>query len=298
MRNFVLACVAAVAAADTIILPPSSQTGQQVAVVWIHGMQCPQEQYTTMALSLQSEGKAAGQSIWVGIPEFLFDAPEPVLIDHYVEDTISQLKKAGFSGDNIILAAHSLGGVMSQKYAKDHTDTIKGQILMGSVLTRDLHTLNTDGSTHFNYPVPTLTIGGTKDGLMRISRMAEAYYHQIENIEKAQQGMFPVFALEGASHMSFMSGTPPGLVLKRDLRAEVSESDAHKAFAQQMVSFIGQVASKTYNFAETSTQAVLKPLIEAMKLEGSYALKPPCYDVDLVNRKDDPTCGHGSPFNA
>lgn len=66
---------------------------------------------------------------------------------------------------------------MSQKYAKDHTDTIKGQILMGSVLTRDNHSLNADGTTHFNYPVPTLTLGGTKDGLMRITRMAEAYYH-------------------------------------------------------------------------------------------------------------------------
>ena len=31
---------------------------------------------------------------------------------------------------------------MSQKYAKSNKDTIKGQILMGSVLTRDNHTLN------------------------------------------------------------------------------------------------------------------------------------------------------------
>ena len=220
-----------------------------------------------------------------------------MLIDHYVTDTIAELKKAGFSGDNILLAAHSLGGVMSQKYAKSNTDTIKGQILMGSVLTRDNHTLNADGTTHFNYSVPTLTLGGTKDGLMRISRMAEAYYHQIENIEKAQAGMFPVFALEGASHMSFMAGTPPGLVMKRDLRPEISESDAHKAFATQMVSFIGQVTTKTFKSDETSTAKVIKPLLDAMKLEGSYALKPPCYDHDLINRKTDPTCGHGSPFN-
>jgi len=68
MRNFILACIAAVAAADNIILTPSSTTGEKVAVVWIHGMQCPQEQYISMALELQSQGKAAGQSIWVGIP--------------------------------------------------------------------------------------------------------------------------------------------------------------------------------------------------------------------------------------
>jgi hypothetical protein len=38
MRNFIIACMAAVAAADTIILPATSQTGEQIAVVWIHGM--------------------------------------------------------------------------------------------------------------------------------------------------------------------------------------------------------------------------------------------------------------------
>jgi hypothetical protein len=48
-------------------------------------------------------------------------------------------------------------------------------MLMGSVLARDDHSLNADGTTHFDFPVPTLTMGGTKDGLMRITRMAEAY---------------------------------------------------------------------------------------------------------------------------
>jgi alpha-beta hydrolase superfamily lysophospholipase len=61
----------------------------------------------------------------VGLPEFLFDAPEPILIDHYVESTLKDLRAAGFTGDNIVMAAHSLGGVMSQRYAIGHTDTIK-----------------------------------------------------------------------------------------------------------------------------------------------------------------------------
>lgn len=47
---------------------------------------------------------------------------------------------------------------------------------------------------------------------------------------------------------------------------------------------------------ETSTFEVLKPLIAAMKMEGSYALKPPCNDDPLINRVDDPTCGHGCPW--
>lgn len=108
--------------------------------------------------------------------------------------------------------------------------------------------------------------------------------------------MFPVFTLEGASHMSFMSGVPPEHVMKRDLRPEVTESEAQSAFASQMISFISQVTESSLTIDDTSTSAVLKPLINAMKMEGSYALKPPCNDDPLINRTDDPTCGHGSPW--
>lgn len=188
---------------------------------------------------------------------------------------------------------------MSQKYAKKNADKIKGQILMGSVLLRDNHSINKDGTTHFDYPVPTLTLGGTKDGLLRVSRMAESFYHQVDNIESAQAGMFPVFTLEGGSHMSFMSGTPPSAVLKSDLRAEVNEDKAHKILSGEMVKFIKEVVGQDFgSYSEASTQIVLKPLLDAMTLEGSYAMKPPCYAKDLVNPVDDPTCLHGSPWNA
>ena len=55
-----------------------------------------------------------GYKAWVGAPEFIFDVPEPFLIDHYVSDMIKELKeKHGFSGDKIYMASHSLGGVMA-----------------------------------------------------------------------------------------------------------------------------------------------------------------------------------------
>ena len=68
---------------------------------------------------------AKNQKIWVGLPEFILDTPEPILIDHYVEDTIKKIQEAGFTGDHILIAGHSLGGVMAQKYAGSN-DKIKG----------------------------------------------------------------------------------------------------------------------------------------------------------------------------
>lgn len=95
---------------------------------------------------------------------------------------------------------------------------------MGSVLTRDKRSINDDGTSIYNYKVPTLTIGGTKDGLMRISRMAESFWHSHINIESAQKDLFPVIAFDGVSHAQFMSGVPPSAVKKRDLRPEVTEA--------------------------------------------------------------------------
>jgi predicted alpha/beta-hydrolase family hydrolase len=116
------------------------------------------------------------------------------------------LRKLGFTGDNIVMAGHSLGGVMSQGYTADHSSTVKAQVLMGSVLTRDKRSITKNGSTKIDYKVPTLTVGGTKDGLMRISRVAESFWHSHENIQTSQKDLFPTVAFEGISHAQFSSG--------------------------------------------------------------------------------------------
>jgi hypothetical protein len=57
---------------------------------------------------------------------------------------------------------------------------------MGAVLNGDKHSIQKDGTTLFTkYSYPTLTIGGTKDGFERISRIAETYWHQEKNINSS-----------------------------------------------------------------------------------------------------------------
>lgn len=46
---------------------------------------------------------------------------------------------------------------------------------------------------------------------------------------------------------------------------------------------------------KSETEAVLAPLIEGIEMEGSYALKPPCYGHETEN-PDLPTCFHGNPW--
>jgi len=86
-----------------------------------------------------------GVDTWVALPEFPFDAPNPISIGYYVDRAMEDLVKHGFTGDNVLLAGHSLGGVFAQHYANTHTDKIKGLILMGSVLERKNHKINEEG---------------------------------------------------------------------------------------------------------------------------------------------------------
>jgi hypothetical protein len=71
---------------------------------------------------------------------------------------------------------------------------------MGSVLTKYHRAINKDGTSHYDFKVPTLTIGGTKDGLMRVSRDSESFCHSHVSIEAAQKDLFSVMVLEGVSH--------------------------------------------------------------------------------------------------
>jgi hypothetical protein len=75
---------------------------------------------------------------------------------------------------------------MTQIYSKGKTDLIKGQIFMGSVLLRNTRTITESGSTLFKSGIPpTLTFTAELDGLLRISRGAEAYFHGVVNVDSS-----------------------------------------------------------------------------------------------------------------
>lgn len=92
----------------------------------------------------------------------------------------------------------------------------------------------------------------------------------------------------------------PKGVKKDDFKQETDEKVGHNMVAKSMVSFIDGIEkghSNSINADQVSyTQDFMKPLIDAMTLEGSYTMKPPCYDKTLVNEVS-PKCLHGSPWS-
>jgi alpha-beta hydrolase superfamily lysophospholipase len=139
-QSFVLLTLAAaVQASVKIMTPPYSATGSEIAIVWVGGAHYDASDYMSIALAFQQAAAAQGLKAWVGIPQFTFDIPKPKLLDGSIQDSVKQLKAAGYTGDEWFLAAHSLGGFMAQDFltngAIDST-LFKAQALMGSVLDR------------------------------------------------------------------------------------------------------------------------------------------------------------------
>jgi hypothetical protein len=103
-------------------------------------------------------------------------------------------------------------------------------------------------------------------------------------------------ALEGSSHMSYMTGEPPSAVKKRDLVPDIDASTARKTFGAAIISFIDQVVKQDFSKdIQLNTATVLKPLIDGFEMEGSYQMKPPCYGHETEN-PNLPTCLHGNPW--
>ena len=148
---------------------------------------------------------------------------------------------------------------------------------------------------------PILTVAAELDGLTRISRIAESFYHEIlskedQNNIRATQ---PFAVIEGMNHMQFAAGHKPILVRKRDLKAEISNKDAHKKVALHIANFIESRISPTAKNKKSLTkttnkaESLLKPMIKSMELEGSYHLKKPCAHSSLTKGED---CWLGSPW--
>jgi len=109
--------------------------------------------------------------------------------------------------------------------------------------------------------------------------------------------MFPIFALEGGSHMSYMTGDAPKAVKARDLIADIDDALAKKQFAGAVVSFMDQILKNDFSTPFNSdTEAVLHGLVDAMEMEGSAHLKPPCFGHEFDNPHV-PTCWHGSAWS-
>lgn len=286
---FLLSAVAATARAGDIIMKPTKEGIADIGVVVIQGAQITPDKYVPLIEKLQNSSK---YSIWVGIPEFPLDTPEPLVISSGVDRILTSMNSSGMPRNaNIFFVAHSLGGIILQDYLASDPSVATGQILMGSYLLSK-HRSKT-------YPVPTMTLGGEMDGLCRVTRIMEEYYFRTLMAADPDTALanFPVLLIRGLSHIQFASGPPPFLVKNRDLKPEISNDDAHAILAGYISDFItlrmgNKIGMMPLVDASHYSGVFFQNLINAYKMEGFYTFKPPCNSNPIS-----PACAIGSPWS-
>jgi hypothetical protein len=302
------------ARAKDLLLAPAHTTGIPVGVIAIEGAEIANAAYVPLLKQLQV-ACAPQFSVWVALPGFLINTPNPPQLAGKIADARAALLAAmpggaATNGTKMVGFAHSLGAVFLQDYVAKHGDEFSVQFLTGAALGRKYR-----GS---GYPVPTMAIDGTLDGLYRVTRQAEGFYH----MEDAEN--FPVVTFEGVTHMQFASGAPPSNVKKNDLKPEVDDDAAHDMIATVMADFlraqlggagVDQASAKAAVAAKVKTTGTLMaPVIAALEQEGyhhfhdacnsDYAMPAACpayprYPSNTVDRKaQDPSCTCGVPFSA
>lgn len=249
--------------------------GKSVALVILQGASIPEDAYMPLAKELQA---ATDLALWVGLPHCGLNACEPLVVGGAIEGALKNLSAAGMpEGTPVVLAGHSLGGAFVQDWVASNANQVAAQILMGAFLKRQYRSAP--------YPVPTLTVGGDLDGLCRVTRLAEAYYHQIAHpstsaAEAAKN--FPVVVIPGMSHFQFASGDVPFLVREKDLEPELADEEAFKQISSTVAGFLaGQFGDADAGAAVLSaklaaTAPLLEPLIEALEQEAFPHFKPAC----------------------
>ena len=261
--------------ANDVILRPLVSGKQEVGIIFVQGTKYNPEQFVGLLQEVQA---MAELSVWVGIPRFHNNVVEVEEIPVAVARCVSELKEYGMKTSALFYVGEYVGGSYLQEYLLTNgNNNATGLILLGSFLSRQ---------NREKFPVPCLTIGGGRDGLVRVTRVMEAYHHQVIHSSSAMNETCkkqPVVVLEKLCHSQFADGTTVDGIKGVDFVPKMSLDDAHTAIGWLITSFIEvHMGSEKYLQrlidAVENTGEFLHPLLTAFNLEGYYYFKPPCYD--------------------
>jgi hypothetical protein len=226
---------------SSIVLPPAAgKSGPEKAFVLVHGAKVNEKFYVELATSIQ---KASPLRLWVGIPSFAIDTPNPLQIKSAVKGSVTAIEKAGnwtANSSDVFLAGHSLGGVFAPSVAA--SENYAALVEFGSYVTQ--------GNDITTMKQPVLTLGGELDGLTRVSRIA-LEYQKMATLSADEMWRKPVVVIPGVCHSQFCND---GFVVQpgHDLKPEVSYQEAHETIAEVTAQFLNLVLGHDVQAAKTA----------------------------------------------
>ena len=179
-----------------VVKPPSApgavdrdpSSSSDTALILLPGCLLGPEKYASLAEAIQSHSSstAASSNLWITVPKVPFDAANPLTVESAFLLGQEALREAGFQGDTIFLGGHSLGSAFLHQI--DLPKSVAGLVYLGGFPPRK-------DDKDMSASLPSLTIAGALDGLVRVSRIAESYHACITN--EGAKLRNPVVLVEG-----------------------------------------------------------------------------------------------------
>lgn len=243
---------------------------------------------------------------YISIPSFALNVPDPLVLESALSAAVSDLYAAGLpQGSPLVGFGHSLGGQILQAHVAQTggiinaggvmgagssaalnagSSRLSALLLGGCSLQRKYRTDNETGPV--NFPLRTLSVSGTLDGLYRVTRQAEGFYFQVPAGELASSVPYPIVVVEGMSHMQFSSGAPPPEVKRQDLKPDISYSAAYSLISGAANAFLAVTlggpgidvpgATSALQGMLEETRAIVAPIIVALVYESNVHIAPAC----------------------
>jgi len=249
-------------ATGDIVLKPTNFAKTEVGIVFLPGEGFAAEEYRAPFTTVQSECAKKSIRCWVGL------LAESSSIDGAVKRVTESMISQGMSSDTSLFhSSHSVQqGFKMAAYAINQTQAqSRGVILLGGILNRFSNNART----------PVLSVNCELDGLVRITRVAEAAYKQ-------QDTKNQVIVIPGCNHVSFADGAPIDSVTNRDFRSETTASSTQDLVAAFIASFVARISSNDAKAAQyleqkrDHTLQFFQPLFDAMKLSGNHRYREQC----------------------
>ena len=225
-------------AKESLIIPPplSKRNKQQTSIILLPGCQLTPRQYENVAKAIQ---QSSDQAVWIAIPKFPLDVANPLVVPSAVKSALEELQKQGYKGEKTFVGGHSLGGVFLPSVFDEpglKEEQVSGTIKLGCFQARDTPK---DSSLK---ALPSLTLTGELDGMIRASRIAEDYHR---NVLSCKQGNseetklhHAVVLVEGMNHFGFVQGHAPFMKQLRDLTQEITYKESVMQVGSAIAAFI------------------------------------------------------------
>ncbi|RUS72981.1 hypothetical protein EGW08_019264 [Elysia chlorotica] len=235
------------------IIQPIRSSGDEVALIFVPGAYQKAEYYSEIAGVIQETSQLR---VWVALTGgYDSDYPNPRELPGAIDDAVSGLKQAGMVSDFYVGVGHGRGGIVLGTYARD--SGLKALILMGCILNDTLS----------DFPVPVLTLASELDGLVRVTLVVDYFEQLLDSVSQSKDAIYrtPVINIQGTNHIQFETRPPLPRAVTRDIKSDVSDTEARKIISRHVNSFITATFRSVAGDVEVSRVELENDFIESDK---------------------------------